>query len=135
MGGSADPAAFAGGGVGIAGPQVGREFLRAVARRRWTLIGRSAVGVAGLVGLLVLIVILAMRTPQPAAAGPRVRVEEPTFWNLRPGVENPGDLDSMPGTLGVGERLSDSGAGPVGTADGAGMGVSPRRWPEDLAPR
>lgn len=132
-GGSPDGAAFAAGHAGGTPPPA-PEFLRAVAARRLAGVAKVAMGVAGGAGVVVVLVLLVLRAPRaPVPETPQLpsRAEpEPTFWNLRAGVEDPSGLDSLmrtDGGLGAG-----SGEGPAALPP---AGVAPSSWPEDLRPR
>jgi hypothetical protein len=126
VGGSSDGAALAAGvsGAPVAG-LAGGEFLRAVAARRVAVAVKALLAMGGVAGVLAAVILVALRTaPAPEAPAPRVRHEEPTFWNLREGVENPAALDDVAG-LGIRES-----AAPQGDA----AGVAPGTWPDDLRP-
>lgn len=124
VGGSSDSAVFTGSPGGAAGAPAGGEFVRAVAARRVAVVAKVGLGIGGVVGLLVVVVVMAMRTaPPPPATRMPVRHEEPTFWNLREGVQNPAGLDDVAGL-----QVQD------GMANGDGAGVAPGTWPEDLRP-
>ncbi|MCA9288618.1 MAG: hypothetical protein KDA05_08535 [Phycisphaerales bacterium] len=107
-------------------------FMRAVAARRLSIIGVWSGAVIGGLGVAALIVILALSVPKPEPAPPpppAVRFdEEPTFWNLRPGVEDPAVLERIGGP-------QDSSARLRGERVEAPIGVRPGSWPQDVSPR
>jgi len=131
-GGSSDPAAFSPTVAPLLTPTVGPDFLYAVAARRTAVIVKTLVTAGGLVGLAAVLVVLAMRVPprtEPVVTTP-TRQPEPTFWNLRPAVQDPATLDPLTGTF-----AEPNAATGLGTPAPDATGVSPRQWPADLMPR
>lgn len=129
-GGSSDPEAFSATARAGAAPAVGAEFVRAVAARRTATLVKMLLAAGGVAGVAAVIVVMAMRVPPvPAPVVPAVvREPEPTFWNLRPGVQDPGGLDPLTGTIAEPPKATGMGA-PDAT------GVSPGAWPADVMPR
>lgn len=124
VGGSPDPMAGAC-PVEIGAPSA---FLRAVAARRVALVAKVALGSAGVLGVLGLVVALSLRAPpvaEPASPPARHHEPETSLWNLRPGVQNPTDLDLVPG-------LREPAAS--GSPGDRPLPAHMRAWPDDLAP-
>lgn len=122
MGGSSDPAAGASGAAG--GEPMSGQFARAVAGRRVGIIAKAGLGGVLAVGVIATIVMVASRPSHvPARPTPRYG-QEPTYWNLQRGVQDPGAMDSVPGL--------ESGSGAASEA--SSPGVAPASWPADLRP-
>lgn len=116
-----------------AAPGMPDAFVRAVAARRLSIVGVWSGATLGAVGVVALIVTLALSVPKPEPAPPASpppprHDEEPTFWNLRPGVEDPAALERIGGPRDSTEQTR-------GSTGEAPIGVRPGSWPEDVSPR
>ena len=129
---AASGALGSGGGGASAAPRAPEAFMRAVAARRLSIIGVWSGAVLGVIGVVALIVTLALSVPEPEpdppGPPPPQRDDEPTFWNLRPGVENPSALERIGGP----QESSRPMGGSIGEAS---IGVRPGSWPADMSPR